>query len=192
MSRPRGGDRGTAVVETALILGLLMMVAIGAVEYGLAFLHWNSAVSSSREGARVAAQAGDEVNPLLPGTTDCAIIEASAGPLVSGSNDVEEIWIYESDSSGTVGAARQRYRRATLSDTTDLLTCSGSVWVRLQNGWPATSRINTGSAANRDWVGIRIVFDHVWFSGFLWWNGSVCDTQCWEHDTVMHIEPEGT
>ena len=41
------------------------------------------------------------------------------------------------------------------------------------------------SALNRDWLGVKVIADHEWRTGFLWWNGTVE----WEEDAVFHLEP---
>jgi len=171
-------DRGAAAIEMALTIGLLLMIAIGAFEYGMAFRDWLSVNQSTREGVRLAANSGDHPN------ADCLILEATAGALQSlRSSTPAEVWIYESDTDGTVTANRQRYRPAIASDTTNLLTCNGVTWKRLQDSWPANQRDNDGS--ERDWIGVRVIFDYEWITGFLMWNG----TTTWTDDAVMHMEP---
>lgn len=169
-------DRGTAAIETAMILMILLMLAIGAYELGSAFGDRISMTSAVREGARVGSAAGTNSQ------ADCRIIEAAAGSLLAASgNTVRELWIYKSDSSGTVTGTRQAYRPATPSEPA--LTCSGGRWFRLSTGWPPSSRVASG--ANRDWLGVRVVADHAWKTGFLWWNGTVR----WQEDAVFRVEP---
>jgi Flp pilus assembly protein TadG len=176
--RRRRDEEGAALIETALVLSVLLMIAFGAFEYGMALRDWLSVTQSAREGVRLAAVAGNHTN------ADCQILEATAGALLSlDGGTTRQVWIYESDTSGTVGAARQRYRPASSSDTSNLLNCSTSTWVRLQNSWPASSRDNSG--ATRDWIGIRIMFEYDWITDFLFWNGTVN----WSDDAVMHMEP---
>lgn len=179
-------EHGVAAVETALILSLLLLIALGSVEWGLAFRDWLSVSSGTREGARVGAAAGDE-----PGA-DCVILEATAGAIRDISGATVEVWIYESDTSGAVGS-RQRYRPFVSGDSGAFLRCG--TWFALQENWPESSRDNQG--ATRDWIGVRVVFDHDWMTGFAWFGGSVCERDpinntCWAADTVMHIEPDPT
>jgi hypothetical protein len=184
MKHPRS-EQGAAVVETSLIVGLLVLIAMGAAEWGLGLRDWLGATAGTREGARVAASAGDTSG------ADCVILEATAGALQDINGAVTEVWIYESDTAGTVGANRQRYRPRLPGDIAQL-ACTDWVWIEL--GWPEGGRDNDG--ANRDWVGVRVLFDHDWLTGFAWFSGSVCDRgasgNCWAADTVMHIEPDPT
>jgi len=176
-------DRGAAAVETSLIIGLVVLIAIGAAEWGLGLRDWLSVTAGSREGARVGAAAGDTTN------ADCVILEASAGAVRDINGEVLEVWVYESDTIGTVGA-RQRYRPALPGDVPGFIRCV--TWFALEESWPEPGRDNDGTT--RDWLGVRVVFDHDWLTGFAWFSGSVCDRglsgTCWSADTVMHVEPD--
>jgi hypothetical protein len=178
--RPEGG---AAVVETSLIIGLLVLIAMGAAEWGLGLKDWLSITAGTREGARVGAAAGDTAN------ADCVILEATAGAVRDINGAVLEVWIYESDTVGTVGA-KQRYRPALPTEPS--LTCGLAQWFEIESSWPEASRDNDGTT--RDWLGVRVVFDHDWLTGFAWFSGSVCDRglsgTCWSADTVMHVEPD--
>lgn len=170
-------DRGVAVVEFAFIFMMMIMLAIGAFEWGMGFRDRLSVSQSVREATRVGAAVGDRSD------ADCAIIEAGSGALAAiGGNAVKEIWIYESDDSGTVGLS-QKYRPKVDTDDPLSLHC-GAGWYRIQNAWPASSRDNAG--VTRDWLGVRVVLDHEWKTGFLWWNGTVE----WQESTVFHLEPK--
>ena len=47
-------ERGAALLETALTLPLLLMVAVGIFEFGRAYQTWQVLTNAAREGARVA------------------------------------------------------------------------------------------------------------------------------------------
>ncbi len=57
-------ERGTELVEAALTLPLLLVVAVGIFEFGRAYQTWQVLTNAAREGARVA---------VLPNTTDDAV-----------------------------------------------------------------------------------------------------------------------
>lgn len=57
--RRLAGERGSALIETALTLPLLLLISIGIFEFGRAFQTWQVLTNAVREGARVA---------VLPGT----------------------------------------------------------------------------------------------------------------------------
>src|SRR5689334_18795517 len=48
------GARGTALMETALTLPILLLVSVGIFEFGRAYQTWQILTNAAREGARVA------------------------------------------------------------------------------------------------------------------------------------------
>ena len=60
MTRLFRSQRGTALIETALILPLLLLLCVGIFEFGRAYQTWEVLTNAAREGARVA---------ILPNTT---------------------------------------------------------------------------------------------------------------------------
>lgn len=54
-------NRGQALVEFALILPVLLLLAVGVMEFGLILNQYMVVAESSREGARSAALGGDDV-----------------------------------------------------------------------------------------------------------------------------------
>ena len=59
-------ERGQAMLEVALTLPLLLLVAVGIFEFGRAYQTWQILTNAAREGARVA---------VLPGVDDDAVEE---------------------------------------------------------------------------------------------------------------------
>ena len=51
-------EKGTALLETALTLPLLLAVAVGIFEFGRAYQTWQVLTNAAREGAKVAVVAG--------------------------------------------------------------------------------------------------------------------------------------
>jgi Flp pilus assembly protein TadG len=62
--RLRRDDRGTALIEMAFTLPLLLLISIGIIEFGRAFQTWQILTNAAREGARVA---------VLPGYSDSMV-----------------------------------------------------------------------------------------------------------------------
>ena len=54
LRRAVASERGTAILETAMTLPLLLLVTIGIFEFGRAFQTWQVLTNAAREGARVA------------------------------------------------------------------------------------------------------------------------------------------
>jgi Flp pilus assembly protein TadG len=69
------GERGTALIETAMTLPLLLLVSVGIFEFGRAFQTWQVLTNAAREGARLA---------VMPGTTDAAVKARVQSYLTSG------------------------------------------------------------------------------------------------------------
>lgn len=68
-------ERGQAMLEVALTLPLLLLVAIGIFEFGRAYQTWQILTNAAREGARVA---------VLPGIDDDAVEERVQEYLAAG------------------------------------------------------------------------------------------------------------
>jgi Flp pilus assembly protein TadG len=64
--RLRRDTRGTALLEMALTLPLMLLVAAGIFEFGRAYQTWQILTNAAREGARIA---------VLPGTTDSMVTD---------------------------------------------------------------------------------------------------------------------
>ena len=82
-------ERGASLVEMALVLPLLLVLALGAAEFGFAFVDWQAVSGATREGARVGSAAGD--SPLA----DAAILN-SVGEALSDvpHSQVLAAWIF--------------------------------------------------------------------------------------------------
>lgn len=57
-------ERGAALLEVALTLPLMLLVAVGIFEFGRAYQTWQVLTNAAREGARIA---------VLPGTDDASV-----------------------------------------------------------------------------------------------------------------------
>jgi len=68
-------ERGQALLEVALTLPLLLLVAVGIFEFGRAYQTWQILTNAAREGARVA---------VLPGIDDDAVEERVQEYLAAG------------------------------------------------------------------------------------------------------------
>lgn len=186
MSRPaRRYERGVTMVEFALVFTLLLMIAIGAFEYGMVFRDSLTVATSAREAGRVAASTADH------GEGDCVILEAAAGVLQALDTGIlDRVHIYKSDETGTYpppgGISYLRsYSPRQIGDTEVPLNCDSSTWSTKTSGpnWDPEDRVNEEGAA--DWIGVRVDYEHSWITNFLWWNGSIDLAD----DAVFRIEP---
>ena len=83
-ARRLGGERGTALLETALTLPLLLLVAVAIFEFGRAFQTWEVLTNAAREGARVAVLP----NSTVAGAESRARAYLDAGALIGSSATV--------------------------------------------------------------------------------------------------------
>jgi len=172
----RNRDSGAVAVETALVTGLLLLIVLGAFEYGMAFRSWFGLTASSREGARVGASVGP-----IEGA-DCAILEAAAAALSSTSaNEVVNIRIFQHPEATGTPSSLYRPAEGDIEDG-EILRCE-NWFLTTSNAWTETDRDNTGD--DRDWLGVEVTYEHAWITGFLFWNGTVQ----WSNDSVMRLEP---
>lgn len=181
--RKEGEERGSTLVEFSLVAGLLLMLALGAFEYGMVFRDWLSVTIASREGGRVAASAANF------GQADCVILEATAGALQSlTSGDIEEVEIFKSDASGSYPGASSSFTRRYspfVAGDPALVACASTQWnaEHLGSNWEPNDRVNTSGSA--DWIGVRVSFEHTWITNFLWWDGTVD----FADDAIFRLEP---
>ncbi|MGB7859413.1 MAG: TadE/TadG family type IV pilus assembly protein, partial [Acidimicrobiia bacterium] len=54
-------DAGSTLVEAAVVLPVILLVVLGTIEIGMAFKDYLTVGALSREGARVAAVAGNDL-----------------------------------------------------------------------------------------------------------------------------------
>ena len=89
MRRNIRSERGAAIIETALAIPLLLLVGVGAVEFGRAYRTSRVLTNAAREGARVAAlpnratAVDAKVRQYLQ--TDGLISDATVGVNINGS-----------------------------------------------------------------------------------------------------------
>lgn len=182
----RRDDRGVSMVEFALVFVLLLMIAIGAFEYGMVFRDSLTVSTASREAGRVAASTANH------GDADCVILEAAAGALQSLQTGlIDEVHIYKSDENGAIPAnsatTMRRYSPFQPGDPGLTACASGAQWSakHLGSGWDPEDRVNTEGSA--DWIGVRVQYKHEWITDFLWWTG----TMDLADEAVFRIEPPG-
>lgn len=91
MKRRLSSERGTALLETALILPVVLLISVSIFEFGRAYQYWQVLTNASREAARIA---------ILPGTTDADINGRVQAYLVAGR--------IQNPATATVGIDRTR------------------------------------------------------------------------------------
>jgi Flp pilus assembly protein TadG len=67
--RPSRAARGNALVEFVLVLPLLLLILLGAIDWGFYFMVRETVINATREGARVGSVATSGEDPVALATT---------------------------------------------------------------------------------------------------------------------------
>ncbi|MEM7323600.1 MAG: TadE family protein [Actinomycetota bacterium] len=172
-------ERGAAMVEFAIISSVLLTLAIGAFEMGMAWSDSQLVTQAARTGARSASQLGTNA---AADSFSVESIEAALGDLGDG---VTRIVVFDAAAAdGSMPAACEAASppgiagSCSIYDSTDFGTYGA--WV--DGSWTPGTRDN--SFDNADYIGIRIEVERPYLTGFF---GSgvfnMSDT------AVMRIEP---
>jgi hypothetical protein len=171
-------DKGTSTLEAAIILPILLILALGTVEFGFAFVDWLSVANASRTGARIGSAAG------VTATADSVILGAVGQALSDmDSSVVNAVWIYDADATGnpldgcTIGS------EGTCTTTNVYAPSGGSGWSCV-NGCPWTPALRDNKLPGLDRVGVRVIFTHSWLTSFL-----PLPAGPWMDDSVFQLEP---
>lgn len=78
-------ERGSVLVEAAIVIPLLILLTFGAIEYGIAFRDSASVASSTRAGARIASALTSADDVCAPGTLNCTAFAENVSLSVSDS-----------------------------------------------------------------------------------------------------------
>lgn len=170
---------------------ILLLLIVAIMELGLAFKDFLTVSYISREGARIAALSGDDV------AADCAILTGLGDLIAPGDLErIEEIQIYEANpNTGAQGATN----RAVYNAGEDATICTQPTGGAPNDGWsitylgagyPPTSRgvavSATTGGANLDIIGIRVILDRNWVTGFGPFSGATTV----DESTITRMEPE--
>jgi Flp pilus assembly protein TadG len=103
-SRPlrRGKEEGSAAIETAIVLPVLLLFAIGSVEFGRALWTYHTMLLSVEEAGRYTMIYGESPSLLTSASCpnvdavtlqNCAVAKANASLAAYGGNGVSVTWI---------------------------------------------------------------------------------------------------
>lgn len=166
--RGRSQHRGQGVVEFALVLPFLMLLILGAIEFGFMFNSNISLEYASREGARVGSALVNGGGPLTcPGDTavpkvDPAIIEAvnrvltsTGSPLIV--SQVLEIRLFQANASGGEVAGKVNVWLPT-PGTGPVVDGKPLDFTQSSVGWTVCSRTYVQPSPDSIGVGIRYLY----------------------------------
>lgn len=158
----------------AIVMPVLLMVFIGIMELGVAFRDILGASQAAREGTRIAAFAGNDID------ADCAVIEGLSSFIVPNLDDLDHIEIYHANAAGQQIASETNVYTFTTGDPLDCTDWNAVVL------WPAASRQTTVGTQPLDIIGVRVVMDHEWISSFPPFTGSFSI----DETDITRMEPE--
>ena len=192
LKRRANSERGASLIEAALVVPLLILLAFGAAEFGFVFLDFLNVSSAAREGARVGSAVGDaaDADTLILG----AIAEATAD---LDNSTIEAIWIFKAQATGdpvdncVVDNTLNYFTCVGPTSSTNIYDASG-VLLAGSGSWTSTGRkVTVGldcpatPSECPDRLGVRVVFTHQYITGFLGFP-----TGPFAEDAVFQLEPD--
>lgn len=177
MRTRRGGARGAALVEAAIVLPLVLVLTGGIVEYGVAFHQSAALAAASRAGAR-AASALPKSDQLAAAAADAASSQLRG----TGDGAPDELWIFRVDP-----ATNRAY-----GPPPNCQDCVGFKWDPAQQRFDTMRPIGSNPwdpneqdacAGQSDEVGVTVTLTHEYLFGVF---GS---SKQLSHTTVMRLEP---
>lgn len=190
-------ERGAALVEFAIVVPLLITIAMGLLDFGLAWRTSLTVSSGVRAGARVGSGMGndrftdhsilqalnasldaDDVHKIVvyKSTTDDGAVpqvckDASPGASVAGCN------IYD---GASLALPRSAFEVGSVSASGDYLSCGGGP----DASWCPVSRYNSQVSPGPDYLGVWVDYRHDFVSG--WFPAGGLDIK---DNAVMRLEP---
>jgi hypothetical protein len=167
----RGGERGAALVELALIVPILVMLVVGIAEFGFGYRDRLTVQTATRTGARVGSSLGDDPQ------ADYNILQGVRSALGSiSTTNIDKIIVYKSATadgavpstcltSGSQAGSCNVYDASALTAPSTSFGCGSG---DLDTSWCPTSRVVLQAASSGpDYLGVYLQVRHNFFSGFL-------------------------
>ena len=158
---------------------IMLLILIGTLEIGLAFKDYLTVSYASREGSRIGALAGNDVD------ADCNIVHGVLNVLGGDEamQDFRQIQIFAADPvTGDRILSKTNTWTYIGSDPYD---CAND-WTVVEL-WPSTSRNTSFGPTNPlDIIGVRLEYTHEWVTGFPPFRGSFTV----DETTITRMEPE--
>lgn len=173
------------MVEAALVFPILIMIIMAMLELGMAFKDYLSVSYLSREGTRIAGLAG--ADPMA----DCAVLVGIAGLATPGDLErIQAVQIYRAEeATGNQIMTDTNYGTRIVGN--DPTVCSVpndpdiDGWL-ITESWAPTSRRTAVGSTPLDIVGVRVILERGWITGFPPFRGPP-----WliDESTITRLEP---
>lgn len=194
MTRPRPNSvreaaisqGGATLLETAIMIPLLLMLAIGLAEVGFLVIDHMAVANAAREGARVGAAAGPYEDASGPDDADTLILRSVEQALCHIENGrATRVLIYLADADG--GFADPGKVNTYDAPASGVLNCTAAGSTSFQCGgcpWAPAGRDN--KPPTLDDIGVLVEFEHNPILGFFPFSGTLDLSD----RAVMRIEPD--
>jgi len=178
--RRRERDRGAALIEAAIALPMIIVLAVGLAEVGFLVIDYVTVTNAARSGARTGAAAARDVNA---DTSILEVVEEDICNLRFSDFDSVTITIYEAEPDGSVpvppGSLVNVYTNA------GALNCgSPGHGFSCANGCPWVPTARDNSFPSIDQIGVQIQYGHNSITGLM----PFLDLTLTE-SAVMQLEP---
>lgn len=185
-------DRGSLVVEAALVFPVLLVMSLGLAELGLLFQDALNLTTVTRSATRLASVEGRQNATNPHQYADDAAAAAGAALANVSSAGIQELWIYKADAAGL--PVDNRAGSAQHGFGVDCATCwiytwqaSSRSWTLTTrgNGWPATGAGSQDACAADppDSLGVFVKIQHRMITGIFGSATALTDY------TVTRLEP---
>ena len=175
--RTSESETGATIVEFALVLPLLILISFAIMEFGVAFYEYLSVERATNDGVRTVAFMGSRED------ADCVAVTTVAAA-VPGSMlaRIDRVEIFKADGNGNPLPGQVNVWRPGTGP------CGGLVMQ--SEGYPAPSRQTEAPLSSSDpslaLVGVRLVLDRSWITGF----GPFSGDYSIDESSLLRIEPE--
>jgi hypothetical protein len=190
------GDSGSAMVEFAFVLPLLLVLFIGIAEFGIAFKQKLAVDNAVQTAARTGSSLGTNV------AADMAILDSIqqgfSGLPGNGDTLVTKVTVYKADSFGDVqGSLINTYLYTPQVSGCDWTPCpnpsSDTDESNIGGSWLPSNRQVEFETGPLDNMGVTIYYGHDWvLGGYGFLPDLPCNddgSQCWTETSVLRLEP---
>ncbi len=182
--RGEAGERGAALVETAILIPVVILITFGLIEFSSAYQSSSTASSAARSAARTASAEA----MLTNSATDAAPAAATALKIIPADVPVE-MWVYKANAEGYPGSDGNTSFSSCDSNCIKYDWVQGSRSFDTANpaggGWPASSH-HACDQNNWDSVGVFVKLDHKFLTKLFGVNITLTD------HAVFRLEPAPT
>ena len=175
-------ERGAALVETAILIPVILIITFGMIEFSSAYQSSSVASAAARSGARVAS-----AEALLPNYAFDAALAAGTALRTVPADEPIEMWVYKADdttgypSSGNFQSCTTKcikYLWVPATRSFDTANPTGS-------GWQSNTQ-NACNSSNWDSVGVYVKLKHKFITGLFGADITLAD------HAVFRLEPAPT